>query len=313
MSLAAPWFLLALAIVPMAVAAQRLSARRRNRFAVRFPAAVTLAGVIAAPSAWRRRLPAVLLAAAVATLAVALARPQKTVAVAAREASIVLVIDTSRSMEAQDVEPDRLAAARKAAQRFVGKVPKQINVGVVAFSDVIHTVQAPVRDRDTIRATIDALQPIGGTNTGGALEAALSTLTRKKRQERPPSAIVLLSDGKATDGPDPVTVAGRARRERIPISTVALGTPDGVVEGGPYGGFLPVPPDPETMRAIARASGGQAFTAENSDQLGKVYERLGSRIGSRSEKREITAAFAAGGLLFLLAGTGLAARWRGTF
>lgn len=312
MSFAAPLFLAALLVIPLGFAAQRASARRRQRYAIRFPATATVGAVLVRQSRARRFAPPLLLVLAVAALALALARPQTTVAVPSEQASVVLIIDTSRSMEADDVSPNRLAAAQRAAQSFLDEVPKELNVGVVGFSDVIHTVQRPIRDREPVRLTIDSFNPVGGTNTGGGLEAALEVLTRVKPGEaRPPGAIILLSDGKATDGPDPVGVARRARRARIPVSTVALGTPDGAVQGGPYGGFLPVPPDPATMRRIARASGGQAFTARSSDSLKQVYQRLGSRIGTKTEKREVTSTFALGGLLFLLGGAGLAARWRG--
>jgi Ca-activated chloride channel family protein len=147
---------------------------------------------------------------------------------------------------------------------------------------------------------IDGLTADGATATGDALAAALALLGKQKPQKRPPSALVLLSDGKTTTGRDPVEVAREARKAHVPIYTVALGTKDGVLSNGPYGGGLPVPPDPVTLRKIAEASGGRAFTAKDGGELDTVYDRLGSEIGTRSEKREITAGFAAGGILLLL-------------
>jgi Ca-activated chloride channel family protein len=122
---------------------------------------------------------------------------------------------------------------------------------------------------------------------------------------------VLLSDGKTTQGGDPLEAAARARQLGVPVYTVALGTPDGVLPNGPMGQAVPVPPDPETLRAIAERSGGQAFEVEDAGELEGIYERLGSQIGTREEQREISAGFAAAGLLLLLGGVGTGLRWRG--
>jgi len=124
------------------------------------------------------------------------------------------------------------------------------------------------------------------------------------------AAIVLLSDGANTVGQDPITVAQRARKLKIPVYTVALGTPDGVVTG-PMGEPIPVPPDPATLRQIAEQSGGRAFETGDAGELDEVYEQLGSRIGTRTEQRELSVGFAAGGLLLLLGGLGTGLRWRG--
>ena len=146
-----------------------------------------------------------------------------------------------------------------------------------------------------------------------ALTAALDRLEARKAEdgELPPAAIVLLSDGKTTQGGDPLEAAARARRLGVPVYTVALGTPEGVVSGGPLGEPIPVPPDPETLRAIARESGGRAFEVDDADALEQVYEDLGSRVGTRPERRELTAAFAGASLLLLAGGLGTGLRWRG--
>jgi Ca-activated chloride channel family protein len=235
----------------------------------------------------------------VAALALALARPQTTVAVPVEEASIMLVTDTSRSMLADDVAPSRLAAAQQAARDFLGQVPGTVRVGVLSYSDSVAVSQAPTQERAPVTAAIDGLAANGGTATGEALDAALKAL-RADRQARTPAAIVLLSDGQTTVGRDPVPVAQEAKRLGIPVYTVALGTPDGTVQGPT--GPLAVPPDPESLQEIAAASGGKAFTAEDADGLSGVYHELGSRLGTKDEQREITAGFAAGGLLLLGAG-----------
>jgi Ca-activated chloride channel homolog len=316
MSLQAPLFLALLALIPLGVVAHRLARRRRRRYAIRFPALATLEGVAVGPPAWRRRLPAALLALAAATLAVALARPQRTVDVPVEQASVVLVQDASGSMDARDVDPSRLAAAVDAAQAFLDEVPRNTRVGLVAYSTAPYVAQAPTTNRDLVRATLDTLVADGGTATGDALAAALEALGRNPdappppEAQVPPAAIVLLSDGKSEGGRDPDAVAAAAGRLDVPIYTVALGTPDGVVEG-PFGELIPVPPDPQQLRRIARASGGSAFAVEDGDRLKAVYESLGSRLGTRERKREVTAAFAGAGLLALLAAAALSVRWRG--
>jgi Ca-activated chloride channel family protein len=315
-SLRDPLFLLLLALIPLGWAFLRLAARRRRRYAVRFPAAPVLAGVLLRPPAWRRRLPAALLALAVAALAVALARPERTVQVAVEQASVMLVTDASGSMEAVDVQPSRLAAAIDSAQAFLDRVPAATRVGLVAYSTAPYAAQAPTTNRDLVRATLDSLTADGGTATGDALAAALQALGRNPdvppdpNVRKPPAAIVLLSDGKSMGGRDTDDVARSAGRLHVPIYTVALGTPDGVVPG-PFGEAIPVPPDPDQLRRVARFSGGRFFAVEDADRLDAVYKALGSQLGTKPRQREITAVFAGLALLLLAVAGTLSVRWRG--
>ena len=306
MSFASPIYLAALGLVPLVLGAYVLSRRRAQKYAVRFPAVATLAPLLPQASAWRRRLPLVLFLASLAVLAVALARPHATVAVPKEQASIVLVTDVSRSMLAEDVDPSRLEAARSAAQRFLQEVPDEALVGAVAFSSDPHTVEEPTDEHDEIEALIDALSADGGTAAGDALAAALR-MVDGPAEDRPPAAILLLSDGETTTGQDPLPVARQARRLGVPIHTVALGTSDGTILT-PDGTLLPVPPDPETMRRIAELSGGRAFEVDDAGELAGLYEDLGSRVATETEEREITAAFAAGGLVLLLLAAALGVR-----
>ena len=303
MNFGSPAVLLSLFAIPVIIGIYALAQRRRRRYVVRFTAVPVLAGVMAAGgvSRWRRHLPAALLLAALAALLVALAKPQTTVAVPVEKASVMLVTDQSGSMRADDVAPSRLAAAQQAARDFLDKVPKELQVGAVSFSDVPQSVSPPTTDRDDVRSLIDGLVADGGTAAGDALQSALDALDDAGvgGKGRPPAAIILLSDGATTTGADPVEVAREAGKRDIPIYTVALGTPDGTVPGG-FGGSIPVPPDPETLREISKASGGTAYTANDADQLSGVYENLGSRLGTKKEEREITAVFAGGGLILLL-------------
>ena len=305
MSFAAPIFLIGLLVIPIGLALQVLARRRRRRFAVRFPGAPVAAAAAPVAPVWRRHLPAALLALAATGLVLALARPETTVAVPVEQASVMLVTDTSGSMSATDVQPDRLRAAVSAGEDFLDQAPKELRVGVVAFSDTARTLQAPSTDHDQARGALGTLSAAGGTATGDGLDAALTTIAPDQDDRRPPAAIVLLSDGRATAGRDPVEVAREAGRLHIPVYTVALGTSAGMVRG------LSVPPDPETMRQIADVSGGQAFEVSDGDELSAVYEHLGSQLGTREETREITAGFAAAGLLLLGGAMAASVRWLG--
>jgi Ca-activated chloride channel family protein len=306
MRLADPLWLLALVLLPLAALAQRWASRRKFTYAVRFSGAATLrAAVAAAPGGrWRRQLPVALLLAALAVLVVGLARPQISQRLPIRGASLVLVLDHSGSMASNDVSPTRLAAAEKAANTFIDQLPVSARVGVVAFSTVPDVSQQPVTDHTAAREAIDSQQAGGGTDTGPALQLALAMLDASKR-DHPPAAIVLLSDGAANLGVDPLTVAAEAKRYDVPIYTVALGTPDGTIsESGPFGEQeqVPVPPDPQLMDAIASTSDGRAFDAQTADRLSSIYQTLGERLSSTAHKRDVTVyAVLLAALLMLLA------------
>jgi Ca-activated chloride channel family protein len=200
----------------------------------------------------------------------------------------MLVLDHSGSMAATDVAPTRISAAIRAANQFIAELPPDIRVGAVGFGTTPDAVQQPVPSHAAARNLIDAQVAGGGTDTGPALALALSLLHGGQRHH-PPSAIVLLSDGAANLGESPVTVAQVARRDRIPIYTVALGTPSGVLDEGPLYPPVPVPPDPQLMAQIASASGGRTFDAQSTDQLSSIYQALGRQLSTVPRKREITA------------------------
>lgn len=301
-SFATPLGLLALLAIPLALLLLYGARRRRTAYAVRFPAAASLALAAGTVSQWRRHVPTALALLAITALALALAKPQRTVAVPVEGASIVLVTDHSGSMSATDVEPDRLSAAETAAETFLDKLPKATRVGVVAYSDGPDGTLAPTTGRTRVRQTIEAQDAVGATATGEALQVALDTLAPNGRTAKPASAIVLLSDGKTTTGRDPVGVAEIAKKLRIPIYTVALGTADATIPNpvSPLSPPIAVPPDPETLKQIADVSGGRAFTSGDAGQLRSIYSTLGSRLATKHEQREVTSAFAAAGLILLL-------------
>ena len=313
MSFRSPEFLAAVLIVPFVIAAYLVAQRRRRRYAVRFSALDTLASVIPKTPGWRRHLPPALLCTALAALGVALARPETSVSVPRDRASVVLVTDVSASMEASDVAPTRLRAAQQAANRFLDKAPKGLRIGAVAFSNEAQTLQRPTDDRQTVRDAISTLQPGGGTATGNGIRAALRALQEPGRT-KVPGAIVLLSDGQATSGLDPIAQAREAKKAKVPIYTVALGTPNGVISRpDPIAGIqsIPVPPDPGALQQIAQTSGGKAFQTGDAAKLSTVYESLSAQIGKKTEKREITAGFAGGALLLVLLAGAFSLRWFG--
>jgi Ca-activated chloride channel homolog len=303
-SFGAPLVLVLLVALPVLVVLYGATQRDRRRAAAAFAAPTMTPSVAPNRPRWRRHAP--------------MARPQKTVAVPVERASIMLVTDVSGSMQATDVRPTRLVAARTAAKRFVAKVPKTVNVGVMALSSKPRVLQSPTRDRLAINAALDQLTARGGTGTGEAIQAATKILRTQPgvNGKRPPSAIVLISDGAATGSVDPVVAAQAARKLRIPIYTVALGTAQGTItvpRPGDAGGTetRAVPPDPKSLAEVARASGGKTYAAADASKLTDVYKSLGSLLGTKNEKRQITAGFAGGALVLLLLGAAMSLRWFG--
>ena len=304
MSFAEPPVLLALLALPVLLALYVRNERRRRSAASAFASPALMPSVAPQSPAWRRHAPMLAVALALAVLICAAARPQRTVAVPVERASIVLATDVSGSMTATDVQPNRLAAARRAARGFADEVPRKVNVGVLAFNQMPRVLQSPTTDRAAVERAIDAMTPSGGTATGEAIVAATKSLRPPAEPERrAPAAIVLLSDGASTRGRDPIVAADDAQRQGVRVYTVTLGTPGGTIEVPRRGGgteIRPVPPDAESLAEIARTGGGDDFSAETASGLSEVYERLGSELAHKDEKRQVTSAFAGGGLVLLL-------------
>jgi Ca-activated chloride channel family protein len=313
-SFAAPLVLLALAVLPALALLYLAQQRSRRAAAAAFALPALQASVAPRRPGWRRHAPVLVFALALAALVVAAAKPQRTVAVPVERAAVLLATDVSGSMAATDVQPNRLVAAKRAARRFVEIAPRQVNVGVMAFNQTPRVLQSPTRDREAVDRAIASMTPSGTTATGEAIHAATRALSRVRgeRGRRPPAALVLISDGASTRGRDPVAAAQEARRLRIPVYTVALGTAQGTIPApGGRSGRTRVPPDPQSLAQIARASGGQAFSASTATGLKAVYEKLGSQLGRRPERRQVTSAFAGGALALMLAGAAMSLRWFG--
>jgi Ca-activated chloride channel homolog len=315
-SFQSPLYLLALLLVPAAVAVYVFADRRRRAGAARFASPLLMPSVAPAGPGFRRHLPLAFYAVALAAMAFALARPEATVAVPEERAAVVLTTDISGSMLARDVEPSRMQAVRRAALDFIDEAPEELRIGAVAFNHSVRRIEPPRADRGDTRFLLEGLTPSGGTATGEGLAAAVGLLGRRgaRDRQRPPAAVILLSDGTATHGRDPVRVAREAARLRIPIYTVAFGTDAGTIQVRRPDGTTAtrsVPPDRETMRRIATISGARTFSASAGAELATVYERLGSQVATREEQREVTAAFVGGAAAFLLLGGILSLRWFG--
>jgi Ca-activated chloride channel family protein len=293
-----PLALVALALLPVLVALYVDRDRRRVASQEAFGNRDLLPNLVDRSPGRLRYLPAIALLVALVFLIVGVARPHATVKVQREEATIILAMDVSRSMKANDVQPTRLDAARVAAKTFLDQVPDKFQVGVVSFATRAAVGVAPTADRELVTTALDTLKPGEGTAIGDAVALSVRVgQPQEKGAHAPPRAIVLISDG-AQDGGriNPVQGAQQAKRQGIPVYTVLVGTPDGVVQEALPGGLrriIHVPPSPETLQQVARDSGGQFFRALDAEQLSKVYEDLGSRLGSRDEDREITDVFAA--------------------
>ena len=327
MTFAWPALLAALLLVPLAVAVYVQATRRRTRYAVPFTNVDVLAGVVAGVSSWRQRVAPALYLLGLAALLLGLARPHAMVPVPREDASVVLILDTSGSMRATDVAPTRMAAAQGAAGTFVNQLPPRFQVGLVSFASEAQVLAQPTVDRVAVDEAIEGLRPEGATAMGDAVVEALGLTDSaggtgggsggrsggKAQENRPLSAILLLSDGANTSGEvEPLDAAQRARKRGVPVYTIALGTPGGVVEAPDANGVMrlvPVPPDPETLQGIAEVTDAQSFTAPTEDDLQAIYEHLGSRIGFVEERREVTAAFAGAGLLLLGAAFAAGSAW----
>ena len=307
MSFAWPLMLLALLAVPLALGGYVLLERRRRRQAAAFANPALVPNLVGRSPGRLRHLPPALALLALAALATGLARPHAMISVKREEATVVLAMDTSRSMVATDVPPSRLAVAQRAVRRFLDSLPEGYRVGMVSFAQAASTVLPATSNRETAKRALAALRTGDGTALGEGIARAVQVAQRVRPEgnRRPPAAILVLSDGAQMQGVlQPLQAAQRARALKIPVYTVAFGTAEGVVEVVDDNGFtqrVTVPPDPPTLREVSRVTGGRFYAAPDGARLNAVYEELGSRIGHEKKKREVTAGFAAGGAFLLLA------------
>jgi Ca-activated chloride channel family protein len=307
-----PLLLLGLLALPLIVLGWRYLQRRPARYPVRYTNLDVLAGVVESTRSWRRYAGLALFLLALTALLVGFARPKMDRLADREEATVVLVIDVSGSMQAEDVKPTRLEAAQEVVRDFLGGLPKRFQVGVVAFSETAEVAAPASEDRQLAIDAVDFLYPQRGTAIGDGVargvEVARAADAGSAGRVRP-AAILLLSDGSQTEGRLlPLEGAARAKSFKIPVYTVALGTPEGVVEFNRFGGtrIIPVPPDKPTMRQIAATTGGRFYEAESAGDLKEAYDNMGSLVSKVKRKEEVTYAFLGGGLVLLLAAAGIA-------
>ncbi len=310
MSFLAPERLLLLLLVAALAGAYVLLQRRRPRYAVRFTELDLLASVAPKVPGWRRHVSAGLLLLSLVALTTAFARPQADREVPRERATVVVALDVSLSMQATDVEPDRLTAAKQAAEAFVASLPDRFNVGLVAFSGTASVVVPPTQDHASVARAVQGLGLGPGTAIGEAVVSSLQALTAVPGEPglpAPPARVVLLSDGANTSG-RPVGVAEDAARSAdVPISTIAYGTQDGVVEV--EGTLVPVPVDRPALADLAESTGGRAYEAQSGDELARVYDDIGSQVGTTTERQEVTAVLTGFGLAAALAAAVTSLLW----
>lgn len=318
MSFQSPQALIGLLVIPVLVVVYVVAARRQRRAASRFTNPALVPNLVPSSPRWRRYVPFVLALLALTLLVVGIARPHVVRSVTRDEATIVLAIDTSRSMAATDVRPSRFDAAHAAAQEFLDAVPESYRVGIVSFSTAANTVLTPTTDREAAKLALGELRLGSGTAIGNAIARSVELASADEKQrpttgQRPPAAVLLLSDGAQTAGGlTPDDAVKEAQKLGIPVSTVALGTGDAAVQVPLPGGLkqrVVVAPDVEALRQIAKVTGGTFAEAPSAEKLKDVYRDLGTRLAKDPKRVEVTSAFAAGGAVLLLLGGALSTFW----
>lgn len=296
-----------LLLVPVALlVAYVLLQRRRPADAVRFSELELLASIVPRSAAWKRHVPAALLLLSLVAMTTAFARPQADVQVPREEAIVVLALDVSISMRATDVSPDRISSAQTSAVDFIDGLPEPFSVGLVAFSGSAAVVVPPTQDHAAVSAAVQRLQLGPSTAIGEAVFASLDAVRSVPREpgtDPAPARVVLLSDGANTVGRSLPAAVDAALDAGVPVSTIAFGTPRGVVEID--GQSIPVPVDGPALERLATATGGSAFTAESGEELAAVYDDIGGQVGTTTESQEVTAAVT-GVALALLVGAAVA-------
>ncbi|QDP98719.1 VWA domain-containing protein [Microlunatus elymi] len=316
LSFLAPSRLWLLLLIPALVVLYLAIYRRKAQKKKRQVGQTMLDFVIPKELPWKRHVAVGLSILSLLTLTVAFAKPKDTVEVPRERATVVVTIDVSNSMMAQDVKPDRLTAAKRGAIQFVENLPDKFNVAVVEFAGTATTLVTPTTDHGAAIAAINSMQLQPSTAIGEGIYTSLAALAQAppdpdNPKSKPPARIVLLSDGKTQVGRPASQAAKAARDQNVPIYTIAYGTPDGYIDVN--GTRQPVPVDRAELAQVARISGGEAYRAESAGELRQVYKDIGSSVGKVKVDKEVTARWAGFGLAFaILAAVGmisLGARW----
>lgn len=305
MTFLSSWRLVLLLLPAALLVGYLLVQRSRRKVALRFTSVDLLASVAPRRSGWQRHLASGALLAALILLVVAFAQPARVERTPKQRATVILTLDVSGSMVANDVAPSRLGAAEDAARGFVNALPSGVQLGLIDFSTSPSVLVAPTSDRSSVLAAINSLQAGGGTATAAALQLGLSTiktLPPGAGDQAAPGAIILMSDGSPNIGINGESAAqsvtdvdAAAKQAGVKIDTIAFGTQDGVVDV--EGETIPVPSDPAAMAQIAQDTGGKTFTAQSAGQLKSVYGQIGRIVGYDVHRHEITAWFTGIGLV----------------
>jgi Ca-activated chloride channel homolog len=318
-SFAAPILLLGLVAVPLAAAGYVWLERRRDQRAAEWASPALVPNLVHRPSARVRHVPAALFLIGLTFLLLGIARPQAKLSSVREGATIILAVDRSGSMDAKDVRPTRLLAARNAVFTLLQKLPTKYRVALVTFTDHPAVVVPPTYDRQKVEAALPLKALVAGTDIGDAVQTAAVVAAKTvgtSHSGHPPATVLLLSDGSQTvKGLNPQVAAKNARKLGVPVSTVLIGTPKGVLNrvtntgGFPEKQSIPVPPSPGDLQTVAKVSGGRFFQATSAQQLIQVYSDLGSHQAHQRKKHEVTAAAVGIALGFILAGVLLSGIW----
>ena len=313
MSFLAPhWLWLLLAVAALVGAYVWVQLRGRQQAAVRFTNLALLASVAPRRPSWKRHLGAGLLAVALATMVVALARPTHRVRVARERAVVVMAVDVSVSMQSTDVEPTRLAAATTAAVDFAEALPDSVELGLVTFAGTANVAVSPTRDHAAVVRALDGLELQESTAIGEAVYTALDAVeaaSAGEEGETAPAAVVLLSDGGTTVGRPTPEAAQVAADAEIPVSTIAFGTDEGIVVY--QGQTVPVPVNRAELAELATITGGETHSAETVGELRDAYRDIGTTVGYTRERREATTAVLGAAVVLTLLAAAAALRFSG--
>jgi Ca-activated chloride channel homolog len=314
MTFQTPAWLLALLAVVAVVALYLIVQLRRRRYALRFTNVGLLGTLLPRRPGWRRHLAFGLIALALVALVLSLAAPAVNGRVPRDRATVMMALDVSLSMRANDIEPTRFEAMQTAAKQFVDELPRSINVGLLSFSGTANTLVTPTTDHAAVRAAIDHLELAQSTAIGEAIFTALADIATFQAglgstATAPPARIVLLSDGYNTVGRTTDEAIAAATAAHVPVSTIAFGTDYGTLDLD--GQTVPVPVDHDTLKKIADQTGGSYAAAASAAEVRQAYADLGSQIGYTVRPRDVSAWFVRSGLILTLLGIVLSLFWTG--